>query len=46
MRYISPEFGCLSPATAPSSRQNFPQIVTHILQKVFFKHALAMSMIL
>ena len=25
---------------APSSRQNLPQIVTHILQKVFFKHAL------
>ena len=24
----------------PSSRQNLPQIVTHILQKAFFKHAL------
>ena len=25
----------------PSSGQNLPQIVTHILQKAFFKHALA-----
>ena len=25
---------------APSSGQNFPQIVTHILQKAFFRHAL------
>ena len=28
------------PTTAPSSGRNLPQIVTHILQKVFFKHAL------
>ena len=28
-------------ATAPSSGRNLPQIVTHILQKAFFKHALA-----
>ena len=27
-------------ATAPSSGRNLPQIVTHILQKAFFKHAL------
>ena len=27
------------PATAPSSGQNLPQIVTHILQKAFFKYA-------
>mgnify|MGYP000287858698 CR=1 FL=1 len=26
---------------APSSGQNLPQIVTHILQKAFFKHALS-----
>ena len=26
--------------TTPSSGQNLPQIVTHILQKAFFKHAL------
>ncbi len=26
-------------ATAPSSGRNLPQIMTHILQKAFFKHA-------
>jgi len=26
--------------TAPSSGQNIPQIVSHILQKAFFRHAL------
>ena len=31
------------PATAPSSGQNLPQIVTHILQKAFFKHALGVT---
>ena len=25
---------------SPSSGQNLPQIVTHIMQKAFFKHAL------
>ena len=30
----------LLPAMAPSSGQNLPQIVTHILQKAFFKPAL------
>ena len=28
------------PAAPPSLRQNLPQIVTYILQKAFFKHAL------
>ena len=28
------------PATAPSSGHNIPQIVTHILQKAFFRHTL------
>ena len=41
LRYISPEFGCRSPLRrAPSSGRNLPQIVTYILQKAFFKHAL------
>ena len=30
----------VAPATPPSFRRNLPQIVTHILQKAFFKHAL------
>ena len=30
-------------ATALSSGRNLPQIVTHILQKAFFKHALGLQ---
>ena len=30
----------IQPAALPSFRQNLPQIVTYILQKAFFKHAL------
>ena len=39
LRYISSEFGCRSPLRR-LIRVNLPQIVTHILQKAFFKHAL------
>ena len=45
LRYILHSFSCRSPATPPSFRRNLPQIVTYILQKAFFKHALVAKII-
>ena len=39
----APTLVAVATATATSSGQNLPQIVTHILQKAFFRHALVLS---